>query len=108
MTKQELPMSHQVVIEMMQAINFGRIEGMIMEAGRPNFYRPYRTVHSVKLTGEGHPPSKRPDGDFVLREAHVALSELMKGLPDGARLTIDIRHGLPFMAEAEIEQRHVA
>lgn len=107
MTKQELSEPLQKLIEMMQAINFGHITGLAVTAGQPDFSQPYRTIRSVKMTGgENGPRSESLSPDFELRKEHLALMDLIAGLPDGTCLTIDVRHGLPFMIE--IEQKHAA
>jgi hypothetical protein len=92
------------LIRLMQDVQFGRITFRV-RAGCPDPDRPYRTVRTVKLAGgENSPRPAAGSVDFTLRKEHAALLATLDHLDDGACVTIEVKHGLPFILE--IEQDH--
>ena len=62
MKKRQLSPSRRLLIEVMQHLNFGRIIGISILDGKPDFSRPYRTIRTVKLAGGDNgvsPPSRK-------------------------------------------------
>jgi hypothetical protein len=107
MKKSELSIPRQSLVRMMQRINFGRIISLSIRSGEPDFSRPYRTVRTVKLAGRDN--GARPESglaDFELCKEQIALIDQISSLPDGTRMTIEVKHGVPFLVE--IEQDHQA
>lgn len=93
------------LLRLMQDINFGQIEFLMRQAD-PDFRQPWRTRRTIKLTGGDN--CTRPEGasaDFELRKEHVALFDQLAQLRDGACVIIEVKHGLPFIAEIEQEYR---
>ena len=96
----------QWLIRQCQRLNFGRITFHVRE-GEPDIGQPWRTRRTVKLAGGENGPRPEADlADFELCREQVALVETLGRARDGVRLTVEVRHGLPFLVE--IEQDHQA
>ena len=93
--------SRRALIRCLQRIGFGRITFQT-RAGEPDPAHRCRTVRTVKLAGN---PSDAPSAsslpDFALRREHVALLATLSHVPDGACVTIEVKHGLPFKMTVE-------
>jgi hypothetical protein len=101
-----LPGPVQRLLRMMQAVNFGGISFHV-RAGLPDADEPWATRRTVKLVGgENGPRPETASADFELRKEHLALLDQLAQLGDGACVTIEVKHGLPFIIE--IEQDHQA
>lgn len=106
-TMDESNSQNRRLIRLMQRINFGRISGLHVHSGRPDFSRPYRTIQTVKLNGgENGPRPETEVADFELCREQTALLDTLSRVRDGACVTVEVRHGLPFLVE--IEQDHQA
>lgn len=105
MNKKQLSGPKQRVIEQCQDIAFGRITFHVA-GGEPDLGRPWRTRRTVKLNGgENGPRPETASNDFELRKEHLALLDQMARLSDGACVTIEVKHGLPFIIEIDQEHR---
>ena len=65
--KSDLPQEGQSLIELMQSINYGRIEGLAVRRGQPVLAPPPRVVREIKFGGEN---GRRPEiakSNFMLR-----------------------------------------
>ena len=106
MHKQLLTEQRRQLIEYCQDINFGRITFQV-SAGQPDFSRSWRTRRTVKISGaEQHSRPETDRHDFELRHEQVLLLGHLSELPDGATVTVEVKHGLPFLID--IEQDHQA
>jgi hypothetical protein len=91
------------VIELCQAVNFGRISFRV-RGGEPDADQPWRTLRTVKVTGGRNGP--RPESckvDFELRKEQIALLDELSCLADSTRVTVEVKHGLPFIIQIEDE-----
>jgi hypothetical protein len=91
------------IVAVMQDLNFGRVVFWI-RSGQPDFRRPFRTVRTVKPAGNGNGP--RPEAhsaDFEVRKEVSTLIEQVAKAPDGAQVTVEVKYGLPFIIEIEVE-----
>ena len=106
MTKKQLSGPKQRIIEQCQQLNFGRITVHVRH-GEPVLGRPWHTRRTVKLAGGENGPRPEMDlADFELCQEQTALLDALRPVRDGARVTVEVRHGLPFLVE--IEQDHQA
>jgi hypothetical protein len=106
MTKQMLSEPWKRLVGMMQALNFGRIV-FTVRSGAPDFTHKVRTVRTVKLpAGDNDPRPEAGSADFELRKEVISLRDQVAAATDGARVTIQVKYGLPFLVE--IEQEHPA
>lgn len=101
-----LPEPRQRLLRLMQDVNFGRITFRV-RSGEPDLARPWRTRRTVKLpNGENGPRPEADLADFELCQAQTALLDALGHVRDGAWVTVEVRHGVPFLVE--IEQDHQA
>ena len=113
MDKRRLTWPKQWLIEQCQRINFGRIT-LHVQGGEPDLTRPWKTRRTVKLAS-GTTESVRKNGprreaglaDFVLSAEHVALLGQLVQISDGSCVSIEVKHGLPFLIEIE-QNSHAA
>ena len=68
-TKRSLTAPRRRLVELMQQINFGRIEGLTLRGGEPVFDPAPRIVREVKFGGENGPRPERDSSDFLLNRA---------------------------------------
>ena len=107
MMKEMLPEPWKRLVELMQALNFGRITGLAVRAGQPDLAKGFRTVRTVKLpAGDNGPRPEAGSADFELRKEVISLRDQVAKADDGARVTVEVKHGLPFLIE--IEEEHQA
>lgn len=101
MDKKRLPEPQRRIIEQCQAINFGWITFRVKD-GQPDLDHPWPTRQTVKLAGgQNGPRPESGSADFELRKEQVALLTHLSQLSDGARVTVEVKHGLPFLIEIE-------
>lgn len=110
MDKRRLTWLKQWLIEQCQRLNFGRIT-LHIQGGEPDLGRPWRTRQTVKLAGSNHATANRPRPetrleDFALCDEQVALLGQLVHVPDGANVTIEVKHGLPFLLQ--VDEDHLA
>jgi hypothetical protein len=104
-TKQMLSEPWKRLVGMMQALNFGRIT-FFVRSGAPDFAQLVLTVKTVKLTGGDNGP--RPEAnsvDFEIRKEIISLRDHVAKAADGARVTVEVKYGLPFLIEIEEEHK---
>ncbi len=94
------------LLRVMQAVDFGRITVHVRH-GEPDLHERWHTRRTVKLAGgENRPRPEAALTDFELCREQEALLDALKHVRDGARVSVEVRHGLPFLVE--IEQDHQA
>jgi len=95
----DLSPARRRLIELMQTINFGRIEDLWVRESEPVLDPPPRALREVKFASEtGSRPETRLT-DFALRDQHRDLFELLDEIGDGVVSRLIVKHGLPFHAE---------
>lgn len=106
MQRNDLSGPLQRIIERCQAVNFGTIIFGV-RGGEPDLGQPWRTRRTIKIAGgENGPRAEADRANFQLRKEHMALVSELAGLRDGVQVTLEVKHGLPFVIE--IEQDHEA
>lgn len=95
-SKQDLSARQAALLELMQDINFGRIEGLVIRDGEPVLEPPPTLVHEIKFAGENGPRCERGVPDFSLKQQVVELFAFFDELQDGVIDVLEIKHGLPF------------
>ncbi len=97
--KASLPEPRQELVELMQRLNFGRIEGLHICDGDPVFSPEPRTVREFKFcAAENGPRTELTVRDFVLKSQVVELFALLDDVRNGVIDLIEVKHGLPFRA----------
>jgi len=82
---------------LMQEINFGSIYELVIQRGQPVFEPPPRVVRLVKLDGTNGPRGELSRSDFVMKAALLELFHNLDHVDDGARVSLEVKHGLPFL-----------
>lgn len=95
-TKSSLSQAQKRLVELMQRLNFGRIERLTVRRGEPVFDPAPRIVQDIKIGGENGPRPELVRNDFALRSQVMELFEHFTRLGDGAVETLEVKHGLPF------------
>ena len=104
-TKSSLSTAQKRMLEAMQRVNFGRIEGLTITDGEPVLSPRPRIVKDVKLgaADSGTRPELEAD-DFALKREHIELFETFRQLGNGTVESIEIKAGLPFRVTT-VEER---
>jgi hypothetical protein len=95
-SKSELPEGGRRLVELMQRINFGRIENLPVRGGAPVLDPPPRVVREIKIGGDNGPRPEARRQDFPLKEQVTELFAHLEALGDGTVEVLEVKHGLPF------------
>lgn len=98
-TKRGLSGPRQQLLELLQELNFGRLEQLVVRGGEPVLDPRPRIVREVKFGAENGPRPERGARDFALKAQVVELCAALDRLQDGAIDLIEVKHGLPFRME---------
>jgi len=86
-------------VDLLQDLNFGRIEGLHVRGGEPTFEPAPRIVQKLKMGGENGPRPESTLDDFWLKHQVVEMFDVIAGIGEGQVLAIDVKNGLPFSLE---------
>lgn len=92
--KSSLSSPRRRLVELMQGVRYGRIEGLAVVEGEPVLALPHRVVRKTKLSTGGGEAPPRPTAE-VLKAPVVRLLEEFDSLGDGTVESIEIQDGLP-------------
>jgi hypothetical protein len=84
------------LIEMMQEVNFGRIERLTIQGREPVYDPASRIVREIKFGGENGARPELQAEDFLLKSQVLELFGFLDKFCDGVIDVIEIKHGLPF------------
>jgi RNA polymerase sigma factor (sigma-70 family) len=99
--KASLSESHRKLVEMMQNLNFGRIEGLQIRNGEPVLDPPPRLIRDIKLGGENGPRPELGHFDFALKSQVLELLEHFTELENCRIEVLEVKNGLPFRLVVE-------
>jgi hypothetical protein len=94
-TKRSLSPERRRLVELMQKINFGRIEGLRVFDGEPVLDPPPRVFREIRFGGENAPHAAHDRNDFSLKKEHI---ELFAQLDRERSVTVEqlvVNNGLP-------------
>ncbi|NQU19764.1 MAG: hypothetical protein HQ567_00665 [Candidatus Nealsonbacteria bacterium] len=94
--KSSLTEPHRRLVELMQQVNFGRIENLAVRSGRPVLDPPPRIVREVKFGGQNGARPEASSGNFALKAQVVELLQYIDAMRNGLIEVLEIKHGLPF------------
>jgi len=100
-TKQLLSAGRRSLVETLQRINFGRIEGLVVRGGEPVLNPMPRIVHEFKFLADNGPRPESAKSDFLLKQQVVELFEHLDKIGDGVIHSLEVQHGLPFRMAVE-------
>lgn len=89
------------LVELMQNLDFGMIEGLVISSGLPVMKPRPRVVRDVKFgAGNGH-RSETGLTDFALKSNVQELMDTFASLGNATVRRLEIKHGLPFRMQVE-------
>ena len=91
--KSTLSAPRQKLLRIMQQLNFGKIE-LVVLGSEPSFNPSPRITQEIKLDVDAERQDPRND-NFTLKRHVTDLFDHFNQLRDGAVVTIEVRHGLP-------------
>ncbi len=95
-TKEALHPNKKRLLELMQRINFGCIEGLVIREGNPVFRPSPQVIKEVKFGAENGPRPEVAKTDFELKKETLDLFIWLDSLRNGTIHTLEVKHGLPF------------
>jgi hypothetical protein len=98
-SKASLSEPRRYLVELMQQLNFGRIENLTVRSGEPVLAPPPRVVHEHKFGGDNGPRPEHAAEDFLLKAQVVDLLRFLDRFGDGTIALVEVKHGLPFKLE---------
>src|SRR5262245_27326265 len=96
LAKAALPEPRKRLVELMQDLNFGRIEGLVLRDGEPVVDPLPCRRREVEFCSENGPRPELVIEDFVLKAQIVELFDCFDRLQNGSIDAIEVKHGLPF------------
>ncbi len=97
MSKCALSPARRQLVELMQTINFGHIENLVIRGGEPVLNPLPRVVHEVKIgASENGPRPELATSDFRLKNHLVELFQRLDALGNATIEKLEVKHGLPF------------
>ena len=101
--KQDVSACRANLLKLMQRINFGRIERLLIRDGEPVLTPRPPVYCERKFGGENGPRSELVAANFLLKQQVVELFAFFDQQRDGTIDLLEIKHGLPFrMVVAEV------
>ena len=94
--KNTLSHERRRLVELMQLINFGRIERLNVRLCQPMFAPSPTVVREHKFSAENGPRPERQSDNFLLKRQVVELFEQLDAIGNGVIDEIEVKHGLPF------------
>jgi hypothetical protein len=99
--KSSLSRGQSHLVELMQRINYGRIEGLVISRGEPVLEPAPRVVRKLKLGGKNAPRPEMGKDNFELKAEIVELFCLFEQIGDGLVRVLTVERGLPKHIEIE-------
>jgi hypothetical protein len=100
-TKSGLSSRQRQLLEIMQRLNFGRIEGLSIRNGEPVFQPAPRVVRDIKIGGENGPRPELSIDDFALKGSVVEFFDHLARIGDGTLESVEVKYGVPFKLVVE-------
>ena len=94
--KASLSPARRRLLELLQQVNFGRLESLVIVDGEPVFDPPPRIVREIKFGGENGPRAELGASDFLLKSQVIELLAFFDELQNRTIDVLEIKHGLPF------------
>ena len=105
--KAGLPEPCRRLVELMQTVNFGRIEELPIRNGQPVLDPRPRVIYEIKLGGENGPRPELGTADFFLKQQVIELFAFFDEMQNGIIDVLEVKHGLPFrVIVTEVPPKH--
>src|SRR5260370_969113 len=82
-TKATLSAPRRRLLEAMQRLNFGRIEGLAIRSGEPVFQPAPRIIQDIKIGGENGPRPELTREGFALKSSVIGIFDPLARIGDG-------------------------
>jgi hypothetical protein len=89
------------LVELMQRLDFGNIEGLVIRDGLPVLEPRPRLVRDVKFGAGNGRRSEAGLTDFALKSSVRELMDTFASLGNATVRRLEIKHGLPFRMQVE-------
>lgn len=99
MKRSSLSSARRRLLDLMQEMYFGRIEGLAVRNGEPVFAPEPVVIRQIRLGGENAAPDRFRKTDYDLKSQAEDLFTRLRQIGDGVLVSLDVRHGLPFQME---------
>ena len=100
-TKAALPPARARLVEVMQGLNFGRLEGIAVRKGEPVFDPPPRVIREFKFGRKDGPRPEAAKPNFTLKTEVLDLFAQLEAMGDGVIQCLEVQRGLPFRMSAQ-------
>lgn len=100
-SKSDLSHNGIKLVELMQNINFGRIENLLIEECQPVLNAQARVIREYKFPGENGPRPESHCDDFALKTQVIELFRTFDELRNCTIEVLEVKHGLPFRMAVE-------
>jgi len=94
-TKRSLSPARQRLVELMQEINFGRIEGLTVLDGEPVFDPAPRVFREIRFGAENAAHPARDRNNFPLKKEHIELFDQLDRERSATVEQLIVNNGLP-------------
>lgn len=95
---QDLSPQQRSLVDLMREHQFGRVENMSVRKGQPILDRDAKVVRLVRLGGSVG-SNAASGAEFELKKPVRNLFDELARLGNGTVMTLEFRHGLPFLIE---------
>ena len=95
MTKSSLNPDQRRTVEIIEALDFGLIERLLIRSGAPCYEQEPRIVQTIKLAPQRDRQPDRHNADLTLNKAFENLFDQLGRLRDGS-VDVEVQHSLPF------------
>lgn len=99
--KSDVSKAKQWLIDKMQSIGFGRIEGLRIVGGDPVSTPPPKIIYRRKSGGVNEPRPHDDAHDYVLKKDVVDFMHYLDTVGSRTISLIEVSHGVPFVVEVE-------
>ena len=99
--KSVLSESQSRLVELLQRLNFGRVESLHVRNGEPVFDPAPRVIQKLKMGGENGPRPESALRDFLLKHQTIEMLQAIADLGEGEILALEVKNGLCFSLEIE-------
>lgn len=99
--KSVLSKSQSRLVEILQRLNYGRVEELHVRNGEPVFDPAPRIIQKLKMGGENGPRPESALQDFLLKHQTIEMLQAIADLGEGTILAIECKNGLCFSLEIE-------
>jgi hypothetical protein len=102
LTKKSLSPGRRRLLELMQKVNFGRVEHLCIRSGEPQWEPPPKVTEHIKIGGTNGPRGELDHADFELKAQLVEFFSHLDRLRDLNIEAVEVRHGLPAHVVIEV------